>query len=90
MGLRLAVGAPVMAGDAVLAPGRVYDPAADRWARTEPLPLEPEDALHDPYVTWTGEALVVFGGVLHSCPPDEDCDIAADEPQTLSGWLYLS
>ena len=79
----------VWTGDAALAAGRAYDPVADRWTSTVRLPLEDGDVIADPYVGWTGEALVVFGGARYLCPVDAGCDLGP-VPETLSGWIYLS
>ncbi|WP_103502924.1 MULTISPECIES: hypothetical protein [unclassified Streptomyces] len=77
-------------GDVALAPGRAYDPAADRWAEVPRLPLEEGDRLSGPYVGWTGDALVVFGGGRAPCPAEGTCDVPDAVPETLAGWVYVN
>jgi hypothetical protein len=80
----------VWTGDVAIGPGRVYHPGTDHWAPVAGLPVAEEAILQEPYVDWTGEALLVFGGVRLSCPLNAECDVAADAPETLSGWLYVN
>ncbi|NJQ15187.1 hypothetical protein [Streptomyces bohaiensis] len=77
-------------GEAALAPGRAYHPADDTWTELPGPPLAEGEKLTDPYVSWSGAALVVFGGPRTVCQPEaERCEAPAATPETLAGWVYV-
>jgi hypothetical protein len=80
---------PLSAGDQIMTTQGVYDTGGDGWYELPPLSLGPEQVLLDPFVGWTGERLVVFGGGTYECPPNSACDI---DPGSVDwnqrGWVY--
>jgi hypothetical protein len=77
------------AGDRILLEEGIYDPATDAWHALPSLPVPGTEVRLRPFVDWTGDAVVVFGGGSYECPVDATCDI--DESQidwTQEGWTY--
>jgi hypothetical protein len=62
--------------------GRAYDPQANRWSRLPPAPLEGREGA---VAAWTGQAMIVLGGVIAptvgtNTPPKYLADGAAFTP----------
>ena len=73
-------------GTSALSVGAQYDPASGRWSQLPDLPVPDDLVLSEPYLGWTGSALVVFGGGRYQCPRDAICDSTA--VPAIDGWVY--
>jgi hypothetical protein len=62
--------------------GAAYDPGSDTWRALEPSPLDPR-GWHS--AVWTGEEMIVWGGVGSS---DYAGDAGAYDPDT-DGWRAI-
>lgn len=76
---------PVWTGEEVLVPGAAHDPVTNRWREVRPPP-EGRDRQRTLRSSWTGEALLLFGGEEFTCPDSATCDRNLG-PDTLDGWL---